>query len=257
MYDYSFFQWLMFFYIYCFIGWCIETAFVSVKSRKFINRGFLRSPMLPIYGCGAIVILFASLPVKEYPVLVFICGMTATSLLEFITGWLMEHLLKMKYWDYSEDRFNIKGYVCLQCSLCWGALSLFLTYFLHDYAERLVLYMSNTTVVVIDCTVTAVFMTDLVYAVRTALDVNKLLAAVTDIKIEIAKAKDELSQRIEESERVIALNAKIEKLRADSAKLTEKISFFKKDLIRANPTARSRRFNEALEELRERISKKL
>lgn len=256
MYDYSFYQWLIFFYIYCFIGWCIESTFVSVKSRKFVNRGFLRSPMLPIYGCGAIAILFVSLPVEKSPVLVFLCGMTAATILEFITGWLMEHLLKMKCWDYSNERFNLKGYVCLQCSLCWGGLSLFLTYFLHSCVERLVLHMSDTAIIVVDCIVTVIFLTDLVYAIRTAINVNKLLAAITSIKSEIAELKEELSQRLEESEKVAALNARIEKLRADRINITEKIGFFKKDFIRANPTAKSRWFNEALEELRERIGKK-
>ncbi len=116
--------------------------------------------------------------------------------------------------------------------------------------------MSDTAIIVVDCIVTVIFLTDLVYAIRTAINVNKLLAAITSIKSEIAALKEELSQRLEESEKVAALNARIEKLRDDRINITEKIGFFKKDFIRANPTAKSRWFNEALEELRERIGKK-
>lgn len=111
MYSYSFIQWLLFFYIYCFVGWCIESTIVSVDSRKFVNRGFVRGPVLPIYGFGAIVILFVTIPVKESPVLVYVLGAIGTTILEYITGWLMERMFKMKYWDYSDCKFNLKGYI--------------------------------------------------------------------------------------------------------------------------------------------------
>ncbi|MGN0622844.1 MAG: hypothetical protein ACI4JA_02700 [Oscillospiraceae bacterium] len=252
MYDYSFFQWLMFFYIYCFVGWCIESTIVSVEKKKFVNRGFLRSPMLPIYGFGAIVILLVSLPVRENPFLVYVCGMTGTTILEYFTGWLMEKLLKMKYWDYSDDKFNIKGYICLQSSLFWGFLSLLLTYVLHKPVESLVLGMPKTLLMIILSVITLIFISDLIYAVRTALDVNKLLAKLSEIRLQIELAKAELAQRREQSETA----AKLEELRADFARLTEKISFFKRDFILAHPTARSQKFNEALTELRERLSKR-
>lgn len=256
MYHYSIFQWLLFFYIYCFVGWCIESSIVSVESKKFVNRGFLRSPMLPIYGFGAIVILFSSLPVRGNPMLVYVCGMIGTTLLEYVTGWLMEKLLKMKYWDYSDSKYNIKGYICLTSSLFWGVLSLFLTYVLHNFVEKLVLGIPTVIIIIIDSIITAVFISDLIYAVRTALDVNKILASITQIKEDIAAARRELSQKIEESDAAGQLTEKIEKLKSDSARYKEKLGFFKKDYILAHPTARSRRFNEALEELREYLAKK-
>ncbi|WP_124100812.1 putative ABC transporter permease [Ruminococcus sp. Marseille-P6503] len=256
MYEYSFFQWLMFFYIYCFIGWCIESAIVSIDERKFVNRGFLRSPMLPIYGFGAVIILLICLPVRENPVLVYIFGLVETTALEYFTGWLMESLLKMKYWDYSQRKCNLKGRICLRSSLFWGFLSLLLMYVIHKPVEEAVLSMSRALMTAVLSAVTAVFVCDLIYAVRTALDVNKLLAKITDIKAELAKSREELSARFEESERAAAISEKIEKLKADMQRLTERIGFFKKDFILAHPTARSAKFNEALSEIRERLQKK-
>lgn len=254
MYSYNILQWLLFFYIYCFIGWCIESTIVSVSEKHFVNRGFLRSPVLPIYGSGAIVILFVTLPVRDNPVLVYIFGMIGTTVLEFFTGWLMEKLLKMKYWDYSKNKFNLKGYICLKSSLFWGVLSLFLIYVIHTPIEKLILGSSTVIVIVIDSVVSVIFVTDLAYSIRTALDVNKMLAAITQIKEDIADAKTELAQRIEGSEAAVQLNSRIEKMRADRDKATEKLGFFKRDFILAHPTARSNRFNEALEELRETLA---
>ena len=68
MYTYNLTQWLAFFIIYCFIGWCWESSFVSVKKKKWVNRGFMHGPLLPIYGSGAVLILFVSLPFKAHPV---------------------------------------------------------------------------------------------------------------------------------------------------------------------------------------------
>lgn len=255
MYSYTIIQWLLFFYIYCFIGWCIESTIVSVSERHFVNRGFLRSPLLPIYGSGAIVILFVTLPVRDYPVLVYIFGTIGTTALEFVTGWLMEKLLKMKYWDYSDNKFNLKGYICLKSSLFWGVLSLFLIYVIHTHIERLILGSSTVVVIVIDSVISVIFVTDLAYSIRAALDVNKMLAAITQIKAELADTRAELAQRIEGSEAAVQLNARIEKLRTDRDKINERLNFFKKDFILAHPTARSKRFNDALEELRENLAK--
>ena len=52
MHVYTWYQWLTFFYLYCFFGWIFESSYVSILKRRFVNRGFLRIPMLPLYGSG-------------------------------------------------------------------------------------------------------------------------------------------------------------------------------------------------------------
>ena len=84
MYTYNLTQWLAFFIIYCFIGWCWESSFVSVKKKKWVNRGFLHGPFLPIYGSGAIVILISTIAVKDIVPLVFVFGMVSSTILRFI-----------------------------------------------------------------------------------------------------------------------------------------------------------------------------
>ena len=93
-------QWLIFFFIYCFLGWIWECCYVSVRKHKWVNRGFLHGPFLPIYGSGAIVILISTIAVKDIVPLVFLLGMVSSTILEFCTGCCMEKLFGVRYWDY-------------------------------------------------------------------------------------------------------------------------------------------------------------
>ena len=135
MYVYSLGQWLLFFFLYCFLGWVWESCYVSAKRRQWVNRGFLHGPMLPIYGTGAVIILLATIPVRDSLWLVFLLGMLAATALEYVTGAAMEALFKVRYWDYSKQPFNLNGYICLTSSLAWGAFSILLVRFLHPPVE--------------------------------------------------------------------------------------------------------------------------
>ena len=120
MHVYTTGQWVLLFFFYCFCGWVWESCYVSICQRRWVNRGFLNGPLLPIYGCGAILILFVTLPVEDNLYLVWLLGMLAATALEYVTGAAMEALFKVRYWDYSQHRFQLNGYICLSSSLAWG-----------------------------------------------------------------------------------------------------------------------------------------
>lgn len=203
MYEYTWYQWLLFFFLYCFFGWIFESTYVSLKTRHFVNRGFLRLPMLPLYGTGAVMMLWVSLPVKDNLFLVYIFGVIAATLLEYVTGWGMERLFKMKYWDYSCQRFNLNGYICLTSSIAWGFLTILLTEVIHRPIERYVLglpLMVNITVVIV---ITVLFAADAAQSVRAALDLAKVLDAMTtiraeldDIQVQMALMKEDAAERL-------------------------------------------------------------
>ena len=113
-------QWILFFMFYCLCGWIWESCYVSAMERRWVNRGFLHGPLLPIYGSGALVILISTIWVKDNLWLVFLFGMIAATVLEYVTGAVMEKLFKVRYWDYSKQKLNLKGYICLTSSLAWG-----------------------------------------------------------------------------------------------------------------------------------------
>ena len=182
MYHYSLLQWMLFFYIYCFFGWIIESTYVSVCTGSWVNRGFMRGPVIPIYGTGAVIVLFAVIPFRTSPILVFIVGTVAASILEFVTGFVMERIYKVRYWDYSDKPFNLCGYICLFNSLCWGVLSILLIYLVHSWVEKGVLFLNDMVLLSIDSGISSLFIVDLFNSSTTAVELKRMLANSQKLK---------------------------------------------------------------------------
>lgn len=194
MYTYNLFQWMMFFFTYCFFGWCIESTIVSVQKRHFVNRGFLRLPMLPLYGFGAILILWITLPYKNNLLLIYIGGLIGATILEYVTGWLMESLFKMKYWDYSNQKFQLHGRICLSSSLFWGVLSVVLTEFIHPPIEKWILTIPAVILTVVTIIIAIVMCVDIVISTKAALDLAKVLEHLSSVKEEIDTLRIQLEE---------------------------------------------------------------
>lgn len=192
MYTYHWYQWLAFFYIYCFFGWIFESTYVSLRQKKFVNRGFLRLPLLPLYGTGAVMMLWVSLPVKNHLVLVYISGVIAATALEYVTGYAMERLFKVKYWDYSDQKFQLHGYICLSSSIAWGFLTILLTEVIHQPIARFVLGLHPVLLLTGDVITSILFCADAYESTKTALALGKSLEALAKMQEEM----DELRTRI-------------------------------------------------------------
>ena len=169
-------QWLLIFFVYSVLGWVWESCYVSVKSKRWVNRGFLHGPWLPIYGSGAVVVLLVTLPARGRPALIFLLGMIGATVLEYVTGESMEKLFHMRYWDYSDKPLNVNGHICLGVSIGWGVFSLVLLYVLHPPVEDLVLWLPVPVAQVLALCLTAAFAVDTTWSVQKALDTKHLLA---------------------------------------------------------------------------------
>ena len=185
MTQYTFFQWLLFFYFYCFAGWCFESTYVSLKTRKLTNRGFMRGPFLPIYGSGAIIMLFASIPFKENLVLTYFAGAIAATLLEYVTGVSMEAIFKVRYWDYSNQKFNFQGHICLSSTIAWGFLTLLLTNVLHTPVESFVLGIPEKVTEGVAFVLTIFIAADFALSFKAALDLRDILVRMEKIKEDV------------------------------------------------------------------------
>ena len=180
MHVYTTGQWVLLFFFYCFCGWVWESCYVSLRQRRWVNRGFLHGPLLPIYGSGAIIILFATLPVENDLRLVWLLGMLAATVLEYVTGAVMERLFQVRYWDYSKQKFNLNGHICLSSSIAWGFFSILLVRFLHPPVGRLLADVPAWLVDPAAIVLTAVFSADVVRSVQDALDLKEILTRVTE-----------------------------------------------------------------------------
>lgn len=191
-YHYTFIQWLLFFFIYCFLGWVWESCYVSAKNREWINRGFLHGPMLPIYGSGAIIVLICTIGVRDQIVLNFLFGMIGATILEYVTGACMERLFRMRYWDYSHMPLNLKGYICLPVSLGWGVFSVLLVRVIHVPIENLVLQIPERIAEVVSVVCSSAFAVDFTLSFSEAMDLRDMLIRLSDSNEKIQRLQKRL-----------------------------------------------------------------
>lgn len=298
MQHYTIIQWLFFFYFYCFFGWIFESTFVSVKNRKFVNRGFMRGPFLPIYGSGAIMMLVVSMPFQENIFLTYVAGCIGATVLELVTGVLMEALFKVRYWDYSDQKINFKGYICLSSTIAWGFLTILMTEFLHKGVETIVFAIPGIVISLLTVVLTIYIIVDFTLSFKAALDLRDVLAGLEKAKEEmehiqkrldvlIAFASEELESRKQENDNRIdeimdSIEGKfnsikewvkinpgefIDDVKEEILELRNKYllekehriqfrhlkDFYQRSLIKGNPTMKSTRFKEALEELKKAV----
>lgn len=312
MYPYTIIEWFLFFYIYCFFGWCIESTYVSLRKHKFVNRGFMRGPFLPLYGSGAIVMLIVSIPVQDNIIAVFFFGAVAASILEYCTGVCMEALFKVRYWDYSNNFCNLNGHICLGTSIAWGFLTVLLIRVIHRPIEEIVLALDVSFETLLVLVLTVFLASDLAISFKSALDIRDVLDKMTKAKLELLRIqkrlddlataagvatsgfkenvvlkfeaiKDTTTQKTEELLQNISnhldllmnsekeeewkkdgefeeYKAEIDEIRTrliiarqKRIELPEHLGFLKRDLIKGHPTARSKKFAEAFDELKEAV----
>lgn len=195
---YTLSQWLLFFFLYSFLGWIWESGYVSVRKHRWVNRGFMHGPMLPLYGSGAVSVLIITLPVRENLPLVFIMGMIGATLLEFFTGMIMESLFHVRYWDYSHLKFNIKGYICPVASLCWGVFSIMMVKVVHIPIEEVILKIPMTIADGLAFVLTVVAAVDFTQSFNEAMDMKKMLAQLDETKVQIQKLQERIRETSEE-----------------------------------------------------------
>jgi len=173
-------QWVLFFFFYCLCGWIWESCYVSVRQGRWVNRGFLHGPLLPIYGFGAIIILLSTLRVQGNLWLVYFFGMVSATVLEYFTGAAMEALFHVRYWDYSNQKCNLNGHICLTSSLAWGGFSILLVRVIHPPIARLLLRIPLLLAEPLAFALTAAAAVDTVQSFRAAMDLREMLTRLTE-----------------------------------------------------------------------------
>lgn len=184
---------LIYFYFYSFLGWIWESSYVSICHHKLTNRGFLTGPMLPIYGSGAVVMLCTTYPVRSSLLGLFFVGMLGATVLEYVTGVVMESLFQVRYWDYSKQKFNFQGYICLSSSLVWGAFTILLVRFVHPHVSELLSYIPSAICFILLIITTILVCIDLITSFYAAMDLRHILEATTKLKADADKLREHLT----------------------------------------------------------------
>ena len=221
----------------------------EVCAEKFAQRGMLYGPLCPIYGFGALFILMFCRPVDFSILLVFFVGMAVTTALEYLTGWGLEALFHTRWWDYSCRRFQLHGYICLRCSLFWGALSVALTFVIHRGVESLVFSLPETAQNLVSYIFLGLLLADVVLSVLSIVTLNgvldrmnKLRATMAELSERIEEALDDLKKR--EAERLWRLQ------KTQLETILNKKNVLHSHFLTDFPRIRSTRFDEYLNELK-------
>ena len=187
--QYSLYEWLIFFYIYSFFGWIFESVYVSLRKKRWVNRGFLLGPFLPIYGGGAVMMLFVSEPFKSNLILTYFAGAVGATLLELVTGMVMESIFKVRYWDYSDRKYNYKGYICLESALLWGFFTIAMSQAVHPALLRLLAAVPALPLHVVFGIVSVFLVFDIISSVKEALDLRDMLEKMESLREEMLRLR--------------------------------------------------------------------
>ncbi len=126
-------KYFLLFVFYSFLGWLMEVTQGYVRHKKFVNRGFLIGPYCPIYGYGAISMTLLLKGYANDPIVLFVMAIVICSILEYTTSFVMEKLFKIRWWDYSNRKFNINGRICLETMIPFGILGCLMIYFVNPF----------------------------------------------------------------------------------------------------------------------------
>lgn len=256
----SFYEVAWIFMVYAFLGWCVEVAYAAIETKTFVNRGFLNGPLCPIYGCGVLVVVVILTPLKHNFLLLFAGSFLLTSVIEFFTGFLLEKLFHNQWWDYSEENFNICGYVCLKFSILWGLGCTLVMDVVHPTIYkviRVIPKIPGSVILGIFCTAFAV---DLGITISTILKFNQKLKLLDEMASKLKIVSNEIGENIYEGVTVAVekggewketVDLKAAELKEDREQLLkeyhalmEQKSFGSKRLIKAFPRMKSSFYQE-------------
>ena len=188
-------RYTLFFFFYSFAGWACECIYCGLPAKKFINRGFLAGPICPIYGSGAVLVIWLLIPVSQNVLLLFLLGALLTSLVEYVTSWGMEKLFHMTWWDYSTYPYNLNGRVCLKNSTLFGLMSVLLLKFIHPRVSRFILEIPADRQMLLAAALTLYLAVD---GYVTVMNTLRLSGKLPEIEAALDNLRDRLTANVAE-----------------------------------------------------------
>ena len=200
------YQILWYFLIYSFIGWCVEVVFHAIKAHRLVNRGFLNGPVCPVYGFG-VVLVFAAVHLIvaqtggsfQYIslLLLFPIGVVLTTAVELLGGYMLDKSFHARWWNYSNEKFNYHGYICLKFSLIWGFGVVFLVKIAHPVIERCTIALLPVTIGIWMALILCIsYFADFVVSVMIMLKLNRSLEELDQIQKDMRFVSDQITRLV-------------------------------------------------------------
>ena len=221
------FEILIYFIIYSFLGWVMESTVRTISEKKIINTGFLKGPFCPIYGIGAIIMLLFLERFQSKPVLLFFIAISVLTIWEYIVGVMLEKIFHTKYWDYSENKFNFQGRICLTNSIYWGVLGVVFVKYIHPFVEGIIYNIDTKLLYYVISIITVVLVVDLITTVIRVKNIKVTLQKIEELNKEIKEKLEEIKKLTKEAELNSEKIINTENIR----KLVEKLNRKKRNTI--------------------------
>ena len=201
----TYYQICWFFLLYSFLGWITEVIFYAVTEGNIINRGFLSSPVCPVYGFGVLSVFAAvnhfdaaagvtSFGQSVSIPLVFFCGMVLATAVELIAGWALDRLFHARWWDYSDKPLNLNGYICLEFSIMWGfAITFVIKLFHPQLLKEQMDFIPHSIGWIGMAIIYLILLVDLIVTVAVIIGFNKQLEQLDSIRTSMLQLGDRLS----------------------------------------------------------------
>ena len=195
------FEILTYFMIYSFLGWVMESVVRSISEKKLINTGFLKGPICPIYGIGAIILFLFLDRFENRPVLLFFIAIILLTIWEYLVGVLLEKIFHTKYWDYSNQKFNFQGRICLVNSICWGILGVVFIKYIHPFIQQIVSKVDSNLLYYVISILTIIFLVDMIISIVKVKNIKVTLEKIEELNKEIREKAKEIKKLAKEAEK--------------------------------------------------------
>ena len=196
MLPFSFIDSMLMFFFYGFIGWIVEVIYYGVTEGRFINRGFLNGPLCPVYGLGFYGVIWAFAPLVHSVPLLFFGSATVATTVELIAGVILYQIFHLRWWDYSEYKYNLHGFICVRFYLYWGLACSLGMYILHPSCMKVISLMPEQLKFTVVACLSVITFVDIVVTVSTIWGISQTIRVMESISGGIRKASDKLGSQI-------------------------------------------------------------
>ena len=261
----DFYELIWIFILYAVLGWMVEVIYAGVCEAKFVNRGFLNGPLCPIYGFGMLIVIEVLYPMKDNWFLLYIGAFVLTTVLEYLTGLILEKVFHHKWWDYSNIPFNIQGYVCLKFSILWGFGGTFIVAVVHPMFYKWIHMIPTFLDRILLAVIVSLILVDVVVTVSDILKFNKRIRQLHELAGKMRAISDEVGEDL--FDKVAIVMQKKETIQSEYDEKVRQFEQLKKEfeakmkdrsraserLIKAFPDIKSPKWGEVLEKYKEYI----
>ena len=188
----------IFFMIYSFFGWIMETIICSYMDEKIVNRGFFIGPYLPIFGIGAIIITLLLSNYSNDIFVLFIMSSVLGGALEYIASYLLEKIFHTRWWNWYHHKFNLNGRTCLFAAIGFGILGVMMIMFFNPLIFSIINSLSDFYLNVISIILALIFIADMIISFKiisgiTSEDFGKSKDTTAEVSKKVRKVLKEKS----------------------------------------------------------------